>query len=141
MAKMTIYEMIDSIMAKSNELDSQISRLELDASSGKISQNTLRTQKQVKQHENRNMMIMLELCRYIRDLGAGDDSPLVGSYSWFVSHTTLTEARKVGAVYSIKEGDDVIEWMQEHEKVPYKKIKEYLASVGLAIEGSTVVKA
>lgn len=138
MAKLNLVAMATALENKSQELLDKIDEMKRDIN---LSENTVRTQTHLKSHEARNLLIMLQLVRNMMDCGDTETELPDDVEKWFDSTVTLVKDRNVGVLATISEGTDIIQWMQEHEEVPYAKIKKYLSTVGLALEGSTVVKA
>lgn len=120
--------MIAAVAAKCNELFNEIDAMNKNLN---LSANTVKTQTQLKKHEVHNLLI-------IKTLLEGKD--LEGDMvKWFESTTTLKSVRKNGGI-TLKEGDDVIQYMQDNPKIQYSKIKKYLAENGLDMVGSTIIK-
>lgn len=138
MATLKINDMISSLENKTQELLDKIEAMEKDLN---LSENTVRTQKQVKSHEAHNLLIIKHLCAFLRDYyfqGDGDFELPGDLGKWFESTTMLTEARKKGIVF--KDGDDLIKVMDEHPNINYAKLKKMVIEQGFMIDGHTVRK-
>lgn len=139
MATFKINDMISMLEGKSSELLNKIEEMEKDLN---LSENTVRTQRQVKSHEAHNLLIMAHLCRFLRDFyfQANGEMELPGDIGkWFESTTMLTETRKKGAIV-FKDGDDLLKIMDEHPNVNYAKLKKMIEEQGFVLDGHTVRK-
>lgn len=139
MATFKINDMITSLENKSNELLDKIVEMEKNIN---LSENTVRTQKQVKSHEVHNLLIIKQLCTFLRDYyfqGNGDFELPGDLGKWFESTTMLTEDRKKGSII-FKDGDDLIQIMDEHPNINYAKLKKMVIDQGFMIDGHTVRK-
>lgn len=139
MATFKINDMITSLEDKSNELLNKIEEMEKNLN---LSENTVRTQKQQKGHEAHNLLIMVHLCRFIRDyyfVGDGEMEMPGDIGKWFESTTMLTETRKKGSII-FKDGDDLLKIMDEHPNVNYAKLKKMIEDQGFMLDGHTVRK-
>lgn len=139
MATFKINDMITSLENKSNELLDKIVEMEKNVN---LSENTVRTQKQQKGHEVHNLLIIKQLCVFLRDYyfqGNGDFELPGDLGKWFESTTMLTETRKKGSIV-FKDGDDLLEIMDAHPNVNYAKLKKMIEEQGFTLDGHTVRK-
>ena len=139
MATFKINDMITSLENKSNELLDKIVEMEKNVN---LSENTVRTQKQQKSHEAHNLLIIKQLCVFLRDdyFRGNGDFELPGDLGkWFESTTMLTETRKKGSIV-FKDGDDLLKIMDEHPNVNYAKLKKMIEEQGFTLDGHTVRK-
>ena len=139
MATFKINDMITSLENKSNELLDKIVEMEKNVN---LSENTVRTQKQQKSHEAHNLLIIKQLCVFLRDYyfrGNGDFELPGDLGKWFESTTMLTETRKKGSVV-FKDGDDLLKIMDEHPNMNYAKLKKMIEEQGFVLDGHTVRK-
>lgn len=139
MATFKINDMITSLENKSNELLDKIVEMEKNVN---LSENTVRTQKQQKGHEVHNLLIIKQLCVFLRDYyfqGNGDFELPGDLGKWFESTTMLTETRKKGSIV-FKDGDDLLKIMDEHPNVNYAKLKKMIEEQGFTLDGHTVRK-
>ena len=124
---------------KSQELLDKVEGMKNDLN---LSENTVRTQSQVKSHEAHNLLIMAHLCRFLRDyyFQGNGEMELPGDVGkWFESTTMLVEARKKGSII-FKDGDDLLKVMDEHPNVSYAKLKKMIEDQGFMLDGHTVRK-
>lgn len=139
MATFKINDMITSLENKSNELLDKIVEMEKNVN---LSENTVRTQKQQKGHEVHNLLIIKQLCVFLRDYyfqGNGDFELPGDLGKWFESTTMLTETRKKGSIV-FKDGDDLLKIMDEHPNMNYAKLKKMIEEQGFVLDGHTVRK-
>ena len=140
MATFKINDMISMLEGKSSELLNKIEEMEKDLN---LSENTVRTQRQVKSHEAHNLLIMAHLCRFLKAYYFGDDNgemELPGDLGkWFESTTMLTEARKKGAIV-LHDGDNVFDIMEAHPSLTMAKVKELVEKQGFMLDKGIVRK-
>lgn len=140
MATFKINDMISMLEGKSSELLNKIEEMEKDLN---LSENTVRTQRQVKSHEAHNLLIMAHLCRFLRAYYYGDDNgemELPGDIGkWFESTTMLTETRKKGAIV-LHDGDNVFDIMEAHPSLTMAKVKELVEKQGFMLDKGIVRK-
>ena len=119
--------MLAAIAAKVNELDSSITAMKNNLN---LSENTVRTQTYQRTHEIRNLLIMKTLI---------EGKELTGDVEkWFVSATTLTEARKAKNTVTFKDGDNMLEVIMAHQNINYKKLVTMMEEQGFHLDGHTV---
>ena len=140
MATFKINDMISMLEGKSSELLNKIKEMEKDLN---LSENTVRTQRQVKSHEAHNLLIMAHLCKFLRAYYYGDDNgemELPGDIGkWFESATMLTETRKKGAIV-LHDGDNVFDIMEAHPSLTMAKVKELVEKQGFMLDKGIVRK-
>lgn len=140
MATFKINDMISMLEGKSSELLNKIEEMEKDLN---LSENTVRTQRQVKSHEAHNLLIMAHLCKFLRAYYYGDDNgemELPGDIGkWFESTTMLTETRKKGAIV-LHDGDNVFDIMEAHPSLTMAKVRELVEKQGFMLDKGIVRK-
>lgn len=139
MATFKINDMISMLEGKSGELLNKIEEMEKDLN---LSENTVRTQRQVKSHEAHNLLIMVHLCRFLRDyyFQGNGEMELPGDVGkWFESTTMLTETRKKGTVV-LHDGDSVFDIMEAHPSLTMAKVKELIAKQGFMLDKGIIRK-
>lgn len=131
MSKLNKAFAVSSLNSRIDELDAMLSELK---SSTTLSENTIRTQTHVKTHEKKLLTLQRE---FINNCDKDELELPDEMVEWFESVTTLT-SKRVNPI-TLKEGDDVIAYMQEHPEVKFDRIKKYLEKEGLILKGSTVI--
>lgn len=122
-------EMVEAIIAKVNELDAQIEAMQKNL---ELSENTVRTQTNLKKHEMRNLMLMALFLK---------DGKLEGDYEkWFISATTLTSERKGRTTVILHEGDSAFDIMEQYPNLTGAKLKDIAAKQGFTIVKGVVTK-
>lgn len=121
---------VSSLNSRINELNEMLAELK---SSTTLSVSTIRTQTHVKSHEKKLLLLQREFINNCDKDGLELPEEMI---EWFESITTLT-SKRVNPI-TLKEGDDVIVYMQEHPEIKFDRIKKYLEKEGLILKGSTV---
>lgn len=130
MSKLNKAFAVSSLNSRIDELNAMLAELK---SSTTLSENTIRTQTHVKTHEKKLLLLQRE---FINNCDKDDLEIPEEMVEWFESVTTLT-SKRVNPI-TLKEGDDVIAYMQEHPEIKFDRIKKYLEKEGLVLKGSTV---
>jgi hypothetical protein len=121
-----------------NLVDTKVSEMEemLDALlKSDVAESTKRTQKFQRTTAIRTLLVFLKVLKSSPDalVTLNDEEE-----KWFTSMVTLTSVRKAKNVVIFKDGDSIIEIMDEHPNINYKKLKEQLEEQGFHLEGHTV---
>ena len=119
--------MINAVKAKVDELDSEIIAMKNNLN---LSENTVRTQTNLRRHEMRNLLIIMTLLE-----GKNLEGDIM---KWFESATTLKAVRKARTTIEFHDGDDIIKIMDEHPNKAYKDLKKALEDQGFHLDGHTV---
>lgn len=130
MSKLNKAFAVSSLNSRIDELNAMLAELK---SSTTLSENTIRTQTHVKTHEKKLLLLQRE---FINNCDKDDLEIPEEMVEWFESVTTLT-SKRINPI-TLKEGDDVIAYMQEHPEIKFDRIKKYLEKEGLVLKGSTV---
>lgn len=119
--------MINAVKAKVDELDSEIIAMKNNLN---LSENTVRTQTNLRRHEMHNLLIIMTLLE-----GKNLEGDIM---KWFESATTLKAVRKARTTIEFHDGDDIIKIMDEHPNKAYKDLKKALEDQGFHLDGHTV---
>lgn len=118
--------MVKLVDAKVSEMEARLA--ELLASNA--SDNTKRTQKFQRTSAIRQLLVLREVLKLVE----GTDIKLEGDLEkWFTSMVTLTAERKAAVTVEVKEGDNIMQLMEEHKdtKDIYKKMMAAAEKAGL----------
>lgn len=120
--------MIAAVAAKCDEL---VSEMEAMKNNLNLSDNTVRTQTNLKRHEMHNLLIIKTLL---------EGKELEGDVmKWFESTTTLKTVRKAGGII-LHDGDDIFKIQEAHPNKTYAQLKKIMADQGFHLDGHTVRK-
>lgn len=137
MAKLTLTAMAAALENKSQEYFDKIDSMKSDLN---LSENTVKTQTQLKTKSARDLLIMLTLVRDMMDKG-DTEVELPGDVAkWFEATTTLTADRKAKNMVIFHEGDNMMEIMDAHPNKNYSQLKKLMDEQGFRLDGSTVVR-
>lgn len=118
--------MLKAIEAKVTEIDVSLDTLlKSDAS-----ENTKRTQKFQKTSVMRSLTVLKEILKLVEGADVRLSEPIE---KWFTSMVTLTAERKAAVTVEVKEGDNIMQFMEEHRDIKdiYKKMMVAAEKAGL----------
>ena len=120
--------MIAAVTAKCDELFAEMAAMKDNLN---LSENTVKTQTQLKKHEVRNLLIIKTLLE-----GKDLDADLM---KWFESATTLKSVRKTGGI-EFHDGDNFFEVQQKYPNKSYAQLKKSWEAQGFHLDGQTIRK-
>lgn len=120
--------MIAALSAKIDELLAEMDAMQNNLN---LSENTVKTQTQLKKHEVRNLLIMRTLLE-----GKTLDEELM---KWFTSATTLKTVRKTGGI-EFHDGDNFFEVQQKYPNKTYAQLKKSWEAQGFHLDGQIIRK-
>ena len=120
--------MIAAVTAKCDELFAEMEAMKDNLN---LSENTVKTQTQLKKHEVRNLLIIKTLL---------EGKNLEGdTMKWFESATTLKTIRKTGGI-EFHDGDNFFEVQQKYPNKSYAQLKKSWEAQGFHLEGQIIRK-
>ena len=120
--------MIAAVTAKCDELFAEMAAMKDNLN---LSENTVKTQTQLKKHEVRNLLIIKTLLE-----GKNFDDEMM---KWFESATTLKTIRKTGGI-EFHDGDNFFEVQQKYPNKSYAQLKKSWEAQGFHLDGQTIRK-
>lgn len=120
--------MIAALTAKIDELYAEMASMKDNLN---LSENTVKTQTQIKKHEVRNLSIIKTLLE-----GKSLDEEQM---KWFTSATTLKAIRKTGGI-EFHDGDNFFDVQQKYPNKSYAQLRKSWEAQGFHLEGQTIRK-
>ena len=120
--------MIAAVAAKCDELFAEMAAMKDNLN---LSENTVKTQTQLKKHEVRNLLIIKTLLE-----GKNFDGAMM---KWFESATTLKTIRKTGGI-EFHDGDNFFEVQQKYPNKSYAQLKKSWEAQGFHLDGQIIRK-